>query len=430
MNTGKAAALLNRLPWYTVPAILLGVPLLAFLLVQVWPDFYDLVIFQYYWGPIAADAAGQALCSGGDPAVFGACPPGETMAQGGYNWVNTISWAVLLGVCITGIAQMLHAFKAEMDDKLIMGAAAWVVAGSVWHVLQDSKLFMQPLEYVFITPPIYLLFGAFGIASFAYGQYVKHVVETTGSLEAGLQKIWFLFMAVVLGYTFLWVADWGQIVHYVNPLWAVVLAIITFAVVRLRAYKTGRLDPSELTMTFSIGWLLMSLVYVWTYLDAPWPGKMQSDELQHAFVTAPLLAAATAGLVYGIAKWRHNAGGKNAWAYLVPMNLMIVFSQMLDAFSTSLGIDLTGKYSEKHILSEFVRVTTEGIGGVFAKYPTFLGFAPIKLAVSLLVIYAIDVQSKDDVKKYPTMIGLVKFAIIMVGLGPGVRNMTRMSLGI
>ena len=63
-------------------------------------------------------------------------------------------------------------------------------------------------------------------------------------------------------------------------------------------------------------------------------------------------------------------------------------------------------------------------------HPTFTGFAAVKLAVSLLVIYAIDIQSKEDVKKYPTMIGLVKFAIIMVGIGPGVRNITRMSLGI
>lgn len=426
----KAPGLLERIPGYTVPGLLLGVPILAWLASLLSPSFYRNIVWQYYTGPIVADAKpGDFWCSNDQAPVGGACDPGHVMAEAGYNLVNTLSWAVLLAVCIVGIAQMLRHFRHPADNRLILGATAWVVTGAVWHVLQDSKLFAQPLEYFFITPPIYLMFGAFGIASFLIAQYARHVVRATGELEAGLQKIWFVFVIIVLGYTFLWLSEWDQVVVYVNPVWVALFAIITFAVVRVRAKKAGAIDAGEMTLIFSIGAMLLALAYVWSYIQDPWPGRIPSDDLRYAFLVAPALAAAVTAVVYFVAKALKEKGNESAFAFLLPMNLVLIFSQMVDAFATALGIDLS-TYSEKHILSELVRATTERLGGVFEKYPTFLGFATIKLVISLLVVYAIDVQSKEDARKYPTLIGLVKFAIIMVGIGPGVRNMTRMSLGI
>jgi uncharacterized membrane protein len=133
-------------------------------------------------------------------------------------------------------------------------------------------------------------------------------------------------------------------------------------------------------------------------------------------------------------------------AYALAINLLLVFGQMVDAFATSIGIDLAG-YREKHVLSaEVINGMCRFSGGSVvddhcfasgdewftfgATYPTFLAFAPVKLLVSLLVIYAIDIQSRDDSERHPTLIGLVKFAIIMVGIGPGVRDFTRLSLGV
>lgn len=427
---------LERVPGYTVPAILLGVPALMALLSWASDAFYRNVVWKYWWGPIKADAhpGGKYLCSDGNPPVGLSCADGHVIAEAGYNLVNTASWAILLAVCLLGIAQMMRALNGTMDNTTIVGAVGWVLAGSVFHVLQDANLFQQPLEFLFITPPIYLMFGAFGIFSFAYGHYAKVVAERTGSTEAGLQKVWFLFVIVVLAYTFLWVIQWDQIVRYLNPLWIAIAALVTFVVVRQRVGKVGAIRPGEMTLIFSIGWILISLVYVRNYLANPWPGEIPDDHLRFAWWVAPLAAAAVAGLVYVVAKWRKDAGSKVAFAYMMPMNLLLIFSQMVDAFGTAIGIDLS-TYTEKHVLSEGVRAGAESLWGSLGwawgeDHPTFTGFAAVKLAVSLLVIYAIDIQSKEDVKKYPTMIGLVKFAIIMVGIGPGVRNITRMSLGI
>lgn len=414
---------LERVPWYAVPAVLLGVPALAAILSALFPSFYHDVVWKYYWGPIVADGSEVDVMVRGGVA-----------AESGYNIVNTISWALLLFVCVLGIAQLLHRFRVPMDTRMILAATAWVVTGSVWHVLQDAQLFRQPLEFFFITPPVWLLFGAGGIASMVLGVYFRYVQEETGSLERALQKVWFLFSIFVLAYTFLWIAGWSQVAVYLNPVYLAIHALIAYLAVRIVARRAGGIEPWQCVATFSIGWFLVGLHYYGLYLTDPWPGRFPDDALRFGIWFIPLLATAVTGAVYLVARWLRARGSENAWAFMRPINLVLVWSHMLDAFSTSVGVD-RGTYGEKHLLSESVRLWSqrlyETVGWEWgAANPTFMGFAPIKLLVALLVVYAIDIASEEDAQKHPIMINLVKFAIIMVGIGPGVRNTLRMTLGI
>ncbi|MHB1261095.1 MAG: DUF63 family protein [Thermoplasmatota archaeon] len=486
------------MPWWTVPAILIGVPLLFAVVTQVVPDFYDEVVWQYYWGPIKADAMNCAQVSSLATERCASSTADGVLAHSGYNIVNTLSWAVLLGVCILGIAQMLTVFRQPMDDKLIVAATAWVVVGSVAHVLEDVGLFAGALQYFFITPPIYLLFGAFGIASFLVAQWMRSVAAKS-DLHAALRLLWILHIVAVLLWLGLWINEWPQITVYVNPVWVALFAAINFLVARTIILRQGRVDAALMTLVFSLGTYLLVGAYVFTYITDPW-NDLGGDGMPTAFLIAPALAAVAAGLVYALARKAPKAllgillvggsllagvaavtvvnlllsqrlglfgglhglvalvavlvvaaaAGARWWstlrpqaatvvpllgvAYALAINLLLVFSQMLDGFATALGIDLLG-YEEKHVLSARVidvfRDFSQDIGWAFgASYPTFLAFAPVKLMVSLLVVYAIDVHSRDDARTHPTMIGLVKFAIIMVGMGPGVRDFTRMSLGV
>lgn len=423
---------LDRLPWYAVPAVLLGVPLLLWIGTRLARDaVYSNFVCKYYWGPIKADAiTGTNVYDCGN----------GVLAEAGYNLVNTATWALLLGVSIIGLAQMLRAFRQPMDTKLILGATAWVVTGSVWHVLQDVDLFQQPLEFVFITPPIYLLFGLGGVLSFLIAQYGRFVHRQTGSLAQALQKVWFVHVVGIVVYTALWLKGWEQVAFYVNPFFFALYMTAGFLLWRHRMVRRGAVDPAETTGIFALPWFLLGINYIFVFRDDPWAPVHRSEGLGFAFVVAPLLAAATVGVVYLVARRLKQRGRENAFAFLLPINLFLVFSQMLDAFATAIGIDLGpilagAGYTEKHVLSEALRGGFENLSqrvgfDLGATYPTFLAFAPVKLAVSLLVVYVIDVQSKEDVKKYPDLIGLIKFAIIMVGIGPGVRNMVRMSLGV
>lgn len=478
---------LERMPWWAVPAILVGVPILVALAVQVDPQLYDDFVWKYYWGPIKADAENVSTLVHDGVA-----------AHSGYNLVNTLTWAVLLGVCIVGIAQMLVRFQTPMDDKLIVGATAWVVVGSAAHVLEDAGLFDGWLQYLFITPPIYLLFGAFGIASFLVGQWMKRVAAVGGP-HAALRVLWLVHTVLVLVWLGLWLKGWPGIVAYVHPLWVAGFAVVNFLVARHFVLKSGTVDPSQLTLLLSLGTYLLVGAYIVTFIVDPW-SRAPGDGMPSSSITAPLLALLAAGFVFllarkspkailgilmvggavlggivAVAVWNLLVGrlglplpslegavavvaalvvagaiAYRMWtnlkprladitshvavAYALAINLLLVFSQMVDAFATAIGIDLAG-YSEKHVLSARVIDVTREFGtdmgiAFVAKYPTFLGFAPVKLLVSLLVVYAIDVQSRDDSERHPTLIGLVKFAIIMVGIGPGVRDFTRLSLGV
>lgn len=431
MSETEQTGFLDRLPWYTVPAILLGVPLLMAILSGMSPAFYESVVWQYYWGPIKADAVGASdavgLCSDGS---FGPCD--GVAAFPGYNVVNTASWAILMGLCLVGITQIVTALKVRMNNTLVVGATGWVVAGAIWHVIEDTGLMARPLQYFYITPPIYLLFGLGGILSIVLGSYLHAVAERT-DLERAMQKLWYALSAAILVYTLAWAAEWEQVVRYVNPVHVAVAAMLTYFAIRARVMTTRFIDPREVMLIMALFPLLLSFDYVYSFVQDPWSGR--SAGYPSAVYIAPLLSAAVTLVIFAIARARFaKKQGAVAAAFMAPVNLLIVFSQMMDAFATSLGLDLTG-YVEKHVLSGWVinsfRDLALAQGWEFAaEHPTFFAFTPLKLAVSLAVVYAIDIYSKDDVKKYPTLIGFVKFGIIMVGIGPGVRNAVRLTLGV
>lgn len=441
----------ERLPVYVVPLILIGVPVLFGIAAQLAPvEVGDKIVWQYYWGPIHADAAGHAaecLARNGNITIkdsVDACPAGTVGAHSGYTIVNTLSWAVLLGLCILGVAQLLARKKTVMDSKLIIGAVGWVVAGSIFHVLEDVQLFGQPLQYFFITPPIYLLFAAMGVATFIFGHYLKGVAERAG-LERALQKLWYIGGVLpVLSYLLLWAptpTSWSQVNAWVHPIVVAVFALAAFLLASWRFRRIGRIDPSELVGYMSIGWILLAIAYVSKFIGSPWWAPAGGLNPVHQALLAPFLAGAVAlviaGIARGVAGDARRQGHISKWAaYASPINILLVFSQLLDGFATSIGIDTPPHfYNEKHVLSGNIITWTREAGtnlhiNVVRDYPTFFGFLPVKLLVSLLVIYAIDVSNPKDAERHPTLIGLVKFAIIMVGLGPGIRDFVRMSLGV
>lgn len=426
--TAKAMEMVARLPLWTVPAVFAGVVALAWALSAAIPGFFENIIWKYYWGPIKADAEG-AVCQPFNGTGALACS--------GYNVVNTASWAVLLALCILFVLQLLQRLQAKMDNRLIVGAAGWVAAGSVFHVLEDTGLFRAPLQYFFITPPIYLLFAAIAILTFVIGHYLALVARNV-SVERALQKLWLILAVPVLLYVVLWAQGWDQIVRYVNPVWVALFALIAYVPAAWRFRAIRRIEPNELVAFMSIGWILLSLAYVAEYVRNRWGTRIPAPV--PPALLAPVIAAAVVGLVWVVARAFHARKPRAVTAaFLIPINLFLLFSQLLDGFATSIGIDLGGAYgadySEKHVLSGGVIGWTKNLGDslhwpLLSQYPTFFGFATLKLLLSLLIIYAIDGANPEDARRSPNLIGLVKFAIIMVGFGPGIRDFTRMALGI
>ncbi|MDF1557320.1 MAG: DUF63 family protein [ANME-2 cluster archaeon] len=75
----------------------------------------------------------------------------------GYNPVNTITWAIILGLCLFGVLKLLEKLDVKADWDFIKTIIPYIIAGSTLRVFEDAELFKPPWQYLFITPPIYIL---------------------------------------------------------------------------------------------------------------------------------------------------------------------------------------------------------------------------------------------------------------------------------
>lgn len=142
--------------------------------------------------------------------------------------------------------------------------------------------------------------------------------------------------------------------------------------------------------------------------------------------------AGPAAVVLGIlaaGRWLREAlpFHPNLVYYAGPLNLIMIFGQLADGLMTSVGIDLYG-YSEKHVVpSTLIDLAGGELPFGLHQWATAAAFLPLKLFIVLLVVWVIDVSVEEPRKN---LIGLIKLAIIMVGLSPAIRNATRLAMGV
>jgi uncharacterized membrane protein len=144
----------------------------------------------------------------------------------------------------------------------------------------------------------------------------------------------------------------------------------------------------------------------------------------------------TGPLVIGASAWFARRAARDAVGihsallyYALPINLLMVFGQTADALMTTLGMDLY-LYEEKHVLPAFLieQVRDLDLPYPFGAFPTALVMIPLKLLIVLLVVAAIDASADRELAARQNLVNLVKLAIIMVGLSPGVRNAVRLAM--
>ena len=75
----------------------------------------------------------------------------------GYNPVNTITWALLLVLCLFLTFKMLKKLDIEINNRFIAAVSPYIFVGASLRVMEDAGLFSPPLSYLLITPLIYFL---------------------------------------------------------------------------------------------------------------------------------------------------------------------------------------------------------------------------------------------------------------------------------
>ncbi|MEN4007021.1 MAG: DUF63 family protein [Methanobacteriaceae archaeon] len=105
---------------------------------------------------------------------------------------------------------------------------------------------------------------------------------------------------------------------------------------------------------------------------------------------------------------------RNKWSLLKDkFNSSALSAQLFDASSTFIAVDFYG-YSEQHVLPN-VLIGLAGTASVMF---------PLKIAVILAALYVIEEYIEDN-----TIKNMLKLAIFILGLAPGLRNFLSLSMG-
>lgn len=262
-----------------------------------------------------------------------------------YNPVDTVTYAILLGISLFGVYKLLVKLKVEIDTRFIIAVTPYILAGSSLRVLEDSGVFSPPINYLFITPIIYFV------------------------------------------------------------IFAVTISILSLAIALER--KGIIKDYHIFFCAGGIAWTLVNIASLIVL------GQVQHLEYAAAILVMGLLST---GVVYLV------SSKLNFTLLTNKLNISILFTHLLDASSTYVGMDWLGYY-EKHVVPTFFI----DIAGKFTDHPALVMY-PLKLLVFIPVFYMLDSQFDEDKDK--KFIPLMKLVIIVLGLSPALRNTLRILMGV
>jgi uncharacterized membrane protein len=256
----------------------------------------------------------------------------------GYNPVNTITWAIILGLSLFSVVKLLNKLKVTVDEVFIFAVSPYIFVGGSLRVVEDAGIVAAPFKFLLITPLIYF--------------FIFFVCVVALMLSVGLQR------AVRINYY-----------------WPFAIIGVAWSILNVWLLYTGAesFNAGIFALILSVGVALSFSVYAVARL-----------------------------LNFTLLKDRVNA--------------FVLDGQLLDATATSFGLTFL-PYAEKHVLPNFL---IEATGTAFVMYP-------LKLVVTIPVLFIIDQYLKNESKN---LMGLVKLAILTVGLAPAIRDTLRMTLGI
>jgi len=219
---------------------------------------------------------------------------------------------------------------------------------------------------------------------------------------------------VVLGGLLRVVQDTGMITGdiqflLVTPLIYFVLFFFTLGMIYLSRYLQAQGFIKNFLSAYAFAGIL-SVVTVALILAA-WGITRTQIDLTVLFVI-PLMAVAATAILWAFMRYVLS------WKYVNhPLYITLLFSHMLDASATSYGIDMHPalRYVEQHVVGSNLIAWT---------HTAFVMF-PLKLVVLFPAIYVLEMYRPEA---DPDFWHLVLLAMIVVGLAPGIRDMTRMVL--
>ena len=345
---------------------------------------YDRFIWQYFWGPVAADGNGAqcAVNRGGDVSyLFSATEctsaetAGEIVAYPGYTLVSEVGYVLVLLLALVGVYLLLRRLAIGDSRSLFYALFPFMLFGGALRTIEDAgiaalaagsePLIAFPWSALIISPFIYVTVFAMTLGAVGVGVALERR-EVVDAYEYPVAAIGTLLVASSVGYlTYLAVTT-----TYVS-LRPQVLAVVVIGA----------------TLSAVATWLLIERV-------------------------APAINAGT-GLMGLVLLWGHSVDGV---ANVVGLDWMPALGA---------GPNLVPKHPVNAAVVDITGAVLPA--SVLAVPGDTWPFLVLKLAAATFVIWVFEPDLLEESPRYSI---LLLVAVLAVGLGPGTRDVLRATFGV
>ncbi|MCK5773110.1 MAG: DUF63 family protein, partial [Thermoplasmata archaeon] len=383
--------------------VIIGIIAIVSLLLLVlgcllYPDiFWDGLVWKYFWGPIVSDAGGTDELTSS------------------YNWVDTLTYGSILAISVYYIHRLFQKLDLRVGLPFFVALSPVILLGPSLRVLEDMELFKEPLQYIFISPLIYIFLGISTLMTLLFSVWIERNWPGGGQYQR--IALWLFLIIPGLVTSLLLEMDPG----WWNGPPSFLIFISISVMVSSCAALSGRIQRYEwmLLIFWSEVVLFVSVFY------GAWMTK--SDFYQHyirATDTVPDGNVMGAAMIIGLTLfvlsiitavlWYLSGKYEKIGVIFNGVNIMILGGHMLDASATYVGIDHYG-YVEKHRLPAIL-IDLTGTAAVMY---------PLKLLFIIPALYLMDVVMKGESRRDIHMMALVKLTILILGFAPGSRDLLR-----
>jgi uncharacterized membrane protein len=339
---------------------------------------YDGFVWQYFWGPVQADA-NSAFCAvreGGTVSYLGssaACTAATgVVAYPGYTIVSEIGYVVVLLLALIGVVFLLRRLEIGGNREFYFSLLPFMFFGGALRVVEDAhdfgdaSLITYPWNTLLISPIIYFTVFAITLVAVVGGVWAARS-GLTERYDRPVLATGVAVLALTLGYLFVLAFSGDNSVTFHPQVLGVVL-VATTAVTAVVWWLVSEYAPAVNRGTGTIG-----VAVIWGHtVDG---------------------VANVVGL-----DWMEALGAGPNLVPKHPVNSAIV--------------DVTGAVLPASVLA----VTGD-------TWP----FLVVKLVAAVLVLWIFEEEIFAESPRYAI---LMLVAITAVGLGPGTRDMLRATFGV
>ena len=353
--------------WLAVVGVLIAVVVLAAVMFpqRVYVD----IIWQYYWGPVVADANGWSCVAWADgqqvDAGFNcgdAGPDDGPTATPGYTFISYAGYIPILLLLLVGIVFAIQWLDVDRYRAGFFGLFPWMLFGGALRVVEDANVATGAEGEMLLSLP----WSALLISPFIY------VVVALLTLVALIAAVWLERRGSIRGYEY-GLAGFGTL--------ALVAAVAVIAYLWTRADAIG----------FFPSIAIVTLVGATAITGAVW------------WITERVAPQINEGTGY--------------------MGLVVVWAHSIDGIANLIGLSYAQAFGWPYNLSPKHPINAAIVDFFGNAWP----FLALKIAAAIFIIWIFNDEFFEESPRFAIVLMIT---VVAVGLGPGTRDMLRATFGI